>query len=335
MARLGNVRQFGLRELQAATDGFSAKNILGKGGFGNVYRGRLPDGTTVAVKRLKDPSASGEAQFRTEVEMISLAVHRHLLRLVGFCADGGERLLVYPYMPNGSVASRLRGTFSSVTYCSRIAVAIGTTVVVVAGIKVRARRLHTRWEWDPGSTRPVPPAGPARGSARRSHGGMRCTAHSTQQSGVVASPCSTWRCGRAGTMERRARGGDHRPDTTPPPHSRFVRIPEPPGRRHAIAARHPCGLRRCNGSAARPHPATARRDTKHKPEAYLRVPGSRLPAAARLAAVVSSTLVPPPRREPRDGTRQREACQPPGPHCSCLCCLPVRGSSQRVFIAVL
>jgi hypothetical protein len=111
VARLGNVRQFGLRELQAATDGFSARHILGKGGFGNVYRGRLADGTTVAVKRLNDPaSASGEAQFRTEVEMISLAVHRHLLRLVGFCAAGGERLLVYPYMPNGSVASRLRGT---------------------------------------------------------------------------------------------------------------------------------------------------------------------------------------------------------------------------------
>ncbi|KAF2919889.1 probable LRR receptor-like serine/threonine-protein kinase At4g30520 isoform X2 [Oryza sativa Japonica Group] len=109
MARLGNVRQFGLRELHAATDGFSARNILGKGGFGDVYRGRLSDGTVVAVKRLKDPTASGEAQFRTEVEMISLAVHRHLLRLVGFCAAAsGERLLVYPYMPNGSVASRLR-----------------------------------------------------------------------------------------------------------------------------------------------------------------------------------------------------------------------------------
>uniref|UniRef100_A0A0E0LVD2 non-specific serine/threonine protein kinase n=1 Tax=Oryza punctata TaxID=4537 RepID=A0A0E0LVD2_ORYPU len=109
VARLGNVRQFGLRELHAATDGFSAKNILGKGGFGDVYRGRLTDGTVVAVKRLKDPTASGEAQFRTEVEMISLAVHRHLLRLVGFCAaSSGERLLVYPYMPNGSVASRLR-----------------------------------------------------------------------------------------------------------------------------------------------------------------------------------------------------------------------------------
>ncbi|KAM0920797.1 hypothetical protein ACQ4PT_007278 [Festuca glaucescens] len=126
VARLGNVRQFGLRELQAATDGFSAKNILGKGGFGDVYRGRLADGTVVAVKRLKDPSASGEAQFRTEVEMISLAVHRHLLRLVGFCADAasGERLLVYPYMPNGSVASRLRGK-PSLDWQTRKRIAVG------------------------------------------------------------------------------------------------------------------------------------------------------------------------------------------------------------------
>ncbi|KAL6596278.1 hypothetical protein ACP70R_047642 [Stipagrostis hirtigluma subsp. patula] len=125
VARLGNVRQFGLRELQAATDGFSAKNILGKGGFGNVYRGRLPDGTVVAVKRLKDPSASGEAQFRTEVEMISLAVHRHLLRLIGFCAASGERILVYPYMPNGSVAARLRGK-PALDWATRKRIAVGT-----------------------------------------------------------------------------------------------------------------------------------------------------------------------------------------------------------------
>lgn len=125
VARLGNVRHFGLRELHAATDGFSPKRILGKGGFGNVYLGRLPDGTAVAVKRLKDPSASGEAQFRTEVEMISLAVHRHLLRLLGFCAaSSGERLLVYPYMPNGSVASRLRGK-PPLDWATRKRIAVG------------------------------------------------------------------------------------------------------------------------------------------------------------------------------------------------------------------
>ncbi|XP_020575811.1 probable LRR receptor-like serine/threonine-protein kinase At2g23950 isoform X2 [Phalaenopsis equestris] len=110
VAGIGNLRRFRLRELQAATDNFSAKNILGKGGFGNVYRGRLDDGTLVAVKRLRDGGgAAGEAQFKTEVEMISLAVHRNLLRLIGYCAAAGERLLVYPFMSNGSVAVRLRG----------------------------------------------------------------------------------------------------------------------------------------------------------------------------------------------------------------------------------
>ncbi|GAB4828966.1 histidine kinase osmosensor [Ancistrocladus abbreviatus] len=108
---LGNLRRFSFRELQMATNNFSSKNILGKGGFGLVYKGYLPDQTVVAVKRLKDGNAiSGEIQFQTEVEMISLAVHRNLLRLYGFCMTATERLLVYPYMSNGSVASRLKAT---------------------------------------------------------------------------------------------------------------------------------------------------------------------------------------------------------------------------------
>ncbi|VFQ95343.1 unnamed protein product [Cuscuta campestris] len=107
---LGNLRVFQFRELQVATNNFTGKNLLGKGGFGNVYKGRLQDGTMVAVKRLKDGNtASGDVQFQTEVEMISLAVHRNLLRLYGFCMTSSERLLVYPYMSNGSVASRLKG----------------------------------------------------------------------------------------------------------------------------------------------------------------------------------------------------------------------------------
>ncbi|KAM0909968.1 hypothetical protein ACQ4PT_014467 [Festuca glaucescens] len=106
---LGQLKRFSLRELQVATDTFSNKNILGRGGFGKVYKGRLTDGTLVAVKRLKEErTPGGELQFQTEVEMISMAVHRNLLRLRGFCMTPTERLLVYPYMANGSVASRLR-----------------------------------------------------------------------------------------------------------------------------------------------------------------------------------------------------------------------------------
>ena len=107
---LGNLKKFHFRELQLATKNFSSKNLIGKGGFGNVYKGYLQDGTVIAVKRLKDGNAiGGEIQFQTEVEMISLAVHRNLLRLYGFCMTTTERLLVYPYMSNGSVASRLKG----------------------------------------------------------------------------------------------------------------------------------------------------------------------------------------------------------------------------------
>ncbi|XP_042520457.1 probable LRR receptor-like serine/threonine-protein kinase At5g45780 isoform X2 [Macadamia integrifolia] len=105
---MGHLQRFSFRELQIATNNFSPKNILGRGGFGVVYKGFLRNKTVVAVKRLKDPNFTGEVQFQTEVEMIGLALHRNLLQLYGFCMTSNERLLVYPYMPNGSVADRLR-----------------------------------------------------------------------------------------------------------------------------------------------------------------------------------------------------------------------------------
>ncbi|CAL1408420.1 unnamed protein product [Linum trigynum] len=122
---LGNLKRFPFKELQVATNNFSSKYLIGKGGFGNVYKGYLSDGTLVAVKRLKDGNASGgEIQFQTEVEMISLAVHRNLLRLYGFCMTNSERLLVYPYMSNGSVATRLKAK-PALDWGTRKSIAIG------------------------------------------------------------------------------------------------------------------------------------------------------------------------------------------------------------------
>ncbi|XP_039801367.1 disease resistance protein RGA5-like isoform X4 [Panicum virgatum] len=109
-AKLGQLKRFSLWELIVATDSFSTKNIVGRGGLSDVYKGRLADGSLVAVKRLKEERTPGmELQFQTEIEMSGMVVvHRNLLRLLGFCMTSTEALLVYPYMANGSVASRLR-----------------------------------------------------------------------------------------------------------------------------------------------------------------------------------------------------------------------------------
>ncbi|CAM8898926.1 unnamed protein product [Rhodiola kirilowii] len=126
---IGHLQRFSFRELQNATGNFNPKNILGQGGFGVVYKGCLTNKTLVAVKRLKDPSSTGERQFQTEVEMIGLALHRNLLRLYGFCMTSNERLLVYPYMPNGSVADRLRDRNQenpSLDWTKRKRIALGT-----------------------------------------------------------------------------------------------------------------------------------------------------------------------------------------------------------------
>ncbi|KAF3776639.1 putative LRR receptor-like serine/threonine-protein kinase [Nymphaea thermarum] len=105
----GQIKQFSWRELQLATGDFSENNVLGQGGFGKVYKGILSDNTKVAVKRLTAyHSPVGEAAFLREVELISVATHKNILRLIGFCITASERILVYPFMENLSVAHCLR-----------------------------------------------------------------------------------------------------------------------------------------------------------------------------------------------------------------------------------
>ncbi|XP_022682659.1 serine/threonine-protein kinase PBL27-like [Setaria italica] len=100
-------RAFTYGELAAATDNFQAECLLGEGGFGRVYRGRLESGQVVAVKQLDREGAQGNREFVVEVMMLSLLHHPNLVNLVGYCADGEQRLLVYEYMALGSLADHL------------------------------------------------------------------------------------------------------------------------------------------------------------------------------------------------------------------------------------
>ncbi|EFJ07415.1 hypothetical protein SELMODRAFT_133636 [Selaginella moellendorffii] len=100
---------FTYEELEAATAGFSRANLLGEGGFGCVYKGFLPGGQVVAVKQLKVGSGQGEREFRAEVEIISRVHHRHLVSLVGYCIADAQRLLVYDFVPNGTLEHHLHG----------------------------------------------------------------------------------------------------------------------------------------------------------------------------------------------------------------------------------
>ncbi|XP_020109184.1 cysteine-rich receptor-like protein kinase 10 isoform X2 [Ananas comosus] len=90
--------------IAASTDNFKDKNKLGEGGFGPVYKGRLSNGEEIAVKRLSKHSSQGINEFRNEVELISKLQHRNLVRLLGCCVKGEEKLLIYEFMSNKSLA---------------------------------------------------------------------------------------------------------------------------------------------------------------------------------------------------------------------------------------
>ncbi|KAF8700464.1 hypothetical protein HU200_034405 [Digitaria exilis] len=90
-------------DLAAATADFSDDNLLGRGGFGPVYKGKLADGTEIAVKRLAAHSGQGLEEFKNEIQLIAKLQHTNLVRLVGCCVQEEEKLLVYEYMPNRSL----------------------------------------------------------------------------------------------------------------------------------------------------------------------------------------------------------------------------------------
>ncbi|KDP31753.1 hypothetical protein JCGZ_14985 [Jatropha curcas] len=94
---------FDLDSIIAATDNFSDAKKLGRGGFGPVYKGIFPGGQEIAVKRLLSVSGQGLEEFKNEVVLIARLQHRNLVRLLGYCIKGHEKILLYEYMPNKSL----------------------------------------------------------------------------------------------------------------------------------------------------------------------------------------------------------------------------------------
>ncbi|KAF6983631.1 hypothetical protein CFC21_001786 [Triticum aestivum] len=120
----GTLIAFRYSDLQHVTSNFSEK--LGGGAFGSVFKGKLPDSTAIAVKRL-DGFHQGEKQFRAEVSTIGTTQHVNLVRLLGFCSEGSRRLLVYEYMQKGSLEVQLfPGETTALSWAIRYQIALGT-----------------------------------------------------------------------------------------------------------------------------------------------------------------------------------------------------------------
>ncbi|KAI3437451.1 Protein kinase domain-containing protein [Psidium guajava] len=106
---LKGARWFSYDELKKCTNNFSEKNEIGSGGYGKVYRGMLPNGRMIATKRAQQGSTQGGLEFKTEIELLSRVHHKNLVGLVGFCFEQGEQMLIYEFVPNGTLRASLSG----------------------------------------------------------------------------------------------------------------------------------------------------------------------------------------------------------------------------------
>ncbi|XP_060194498.1 probable leucine-rich repeat receptor-like protein kinase At5g49770 isoform X1 [Lycium barbarum] len=123
---LRDARRFRIEELSSATKGFSDKSLIGQGKFGEVYKGLLHDGMLVAIKRR---SAGPSHEFIDEVRYLSSIQHRNLVTLLGYCQENDQQILVYEYIPNGSVSIHLYGgghvTQEKLEFKHRLSIALG------------------------------------------------------------------------------------------------------------------------------------------------------------------------------------------------------------------
>ncbi|XP_049936924.1 leucine-rich repeat receptor protein kinase HPCA1-like isoform X2 [Nymphaea colorata] len=103
------VRWFSFNDAKKYTNNFFEGNEIGAGGYGKVYKGTLPSGQIVAIKRAQKGSTQGAHEFKTEIELLSRVHHKNLVSLLGFCFDQGEQILIYEFISNGTLGESLSG----------------------------------------------------------------------------------------------------------------------------------------------------------------------------------------------------------------------------------
>ncbi|XP_010555801.1 PREDICTED: serine/threonine-protein kinase-like protein CCR2 [Tarenaya hassleriana] len=123
---LGETKIFRLSELKDATHGFKEFNELGRGSFGFVYKAVLSDGRQVAVKRANAATIihSNNRDFEAELEVLCKIRHNNIVNLLGYCSEMGERLLIYEYMPHGTLHDHLHGDLSPLDWSMRLKIAL-------------------------------------------------------------------------------------------------------------------------------------------------------------------------------------------------------------------
>ncbi|XP_028075638.1 probable leucine-rich repeat receptor-like protein kinase At5g49770 isoform X1 [Camellia sinensis] len=125
--QLKGARNFTFEELRKYTNNFSEANSIGSGGYGKVYRGTLPTGQLVAVKRAQHGSMQGGIEFKSEIELLSRVHHKNIVSLVGFCFEQDEQMLVYEYIPNGTLRESLLGKSGiRLDWMRRLRIALGS-----------------------------------------------------------------------------------------------------------------------------------------------------------------------------------------------------------------
>ncbi|KAL6329194.1 hypothetical protein AAG906_014803 [Vitis piasezkii] len=125
--QLKGARRFTFEEIKKCTNNFSDVNDVGSGGYGKVYRATLPTGQMVAIKRAKQESMQGGLEFKTEIELLSRVHHKNVVSLIGFCFQLGEQILIYEYVPNGSLKESLSGRSGiRLDWRRRLKVALGS-----------------------------------------------------------------------------------------------------------------------------------------------------------------------------------------------------------------